>query len=90
LDLLSAVRSGRALIAQRVAEAPPHALDAALRRAARVLRHRLLPPEVGLVPPGTFAAWMRGGAGWAGRTRCRSAINDPALLADLDAFAREP
>jgi penicillin amidase len=38
LALLSAVWSGRALIAQRIAEAPPDALDAALRRAARVLR----------------------------------------------------
>jgi penicillin amidase len=38
LALLSAVWSGRALIAQRIAGAPPHALAAALRHAARVLR----------------------------------------------------
>lgn len=38
LALLSAIWSGRALIAQRVAEAPPQAPAAALRHAARVLR----------------------------------------------------
>ena len=40
LALLSAIWSGRALIAQRIAEAPPNALAAALRHAARVLRRR--------------------------------------------------
>lgn len=40
LVLLSAIWSGRALIAQRIAEAPPQALAAALRDADRVLRRR--------------------------------------------------
>lgn len=69
-------------------------LDMALSRLnADYAEHRrggfgMLPPKVLLVPPGTFAAWMRRRGKLGGQNKVPRVINDPALLADLDAFAR--
>lgn len=48
----------------------------------------MAPPEVNLVPPGTFAAWMRRRGKLGGQNKVPRVINDPALLGDFDAFAR--
>jgi hypothetical protein len=70
-------------------------LDAALSRSnADYADHRrggfgMSPPQVRLVPPGTFAAWMLRRGRLGGQNKVPRVINDPALLADLDAFVRE-
>lgn len=69
-------------------------LDTALaRQNADYADHRagdfgMLPPRVRLVPPGTFAAWMRRRGKLGGQNKVPRVINDPALLADLLAFDR--
>ncbi|CAH2599832.1 GH3 auxin-responsive promoter family protein [Rhodovastum atsumiense] len=70
-------------------------LDAALARLnADYADHRrgdfgMLPPQVRLVPPGTFAAWMRRRGRLGGQNKVPRVINDPALLADLRGFIGE-
>ncbi|MDT7950225.1 MAG: GH3 auxin-responsive promoter family protein [Acetobacteraceae bacterium] len=67
-------------------------LDAALARGnADYAEHRagdfgMLPPEIRLVPPGSFAAWMRRRGKLGGQNKVPRVINDPALLADLLSF----
>jgi hypothetical protein len=68
------------------------ALDAALARGnADYAAHRqggfgLRAPRVVLVPPGTFAAWMRARGKLGGQHKVPRVISDPALLADLRRF----
>lgn len=83
-------------LAGAAADAAPafaQALDAALaRQNADYAAHRgggfgLRPPRVALVPPGTFAAWMRARKKLGGQNKVPRVIADPALLADLRRFA---
>ena len=46
----------------------------------------LAPPQVRLVPPGTFEAWMKRRGKLGGQNKVPRVINDPALLADLRSF----
>jgi len=65
------------------------AIDAALLRLnADYAAHRqggfgMLPPEVRLLPPGAFAAWMQSRGKLGGQNKVPRVINDPALLASL-------
>lgn len=93
-------RGGHLFVVELLPPAPGRAaafaatLDAALSRLnADYADHRrggfgMAPPEVRLVPPGTFAAWMRRRGKLGGQNKVPRVVNDPALLADLDAFAR--
>jgi hypothetical protein len=68
------------------------ALDAALARANDdYAAHRkgdygLRPPRVLLVPPGSFAAWMRAHGRLGGQNKVPRVIHDPTLLHDLRGF----
>ncbi len=70
-------------------------LDAALHRLnADYVAHRsggfgMLPPDVRLVPPGTFAAWMRRRGKLGGQNKVPRVINDAAPLEDLRTFAEQ-
>ena len=72
------------------------ALDAELaQQNADYAAHRaggfgLRPPQVTLVPPGTFSAWMRTRGKLGGQNKVPRVISDPALLADLQRFAGTP
>jgi hypothetical protein len=46
----------------------------------------MAPPEVALLPPGTFAEWMAGRGKLGGQNKVPRVINDPKLLADLREF----
>jgi hypothetical protein len=95
-------RGGHLFVVELSPPAPDRAdafaatLDAALGRLnADYADHRrggfgMSPPVVRLVPPGTFAAWMRRRGRLGGQNKVPRVINDPALLAELDGFAREP
>jgi hypothetical protein len=68
------------------------ALDAALLRLnADYVAHRsggfgMLAPTVKLLPPGTFAAWMRRRGKFGGQNKVPRVINDATLLDDLRKF----
>lgn len=91
-------RGGHLFIVELTASAPgseaafARVLDEVLTRLnADYAAHRqgdfgMLPPEVRLVPPGTFAAWMRRRGKSGGQNKVPRVINDPALLEDLRAF----
>jgi GH3 auxin-responsive promoter len=70
-------------------------LDAALSRLnADYAAHRsggfgMLPPDVRLVPPGIFAAWMRRRGKLGGQNKVPRVINDAGLLGDLRAFVEQ-
>ena len=71
------------------------ALDAALMRLnADYAAHRqgsfgLRDPEILLVPPGTFAAWMRARGKLGGQNKVPRVITDPALRDDLRRFVAQ-
>ena len=48
-----------------------------------------LPPEVLLVPPGTFAAWMRRRGRLGGQNKVPRVVNDTGMLEELRAFAED-
>jgi hypothetical protein len=65
------------------------------RRNADYADHRggdfgVLPPDVRLVPPGTFAGWMRARGGLGGQNKVPRVINDPALRDALLQFIARP
>lgn len=95
-------RGGHVFVVELTVAPPPGAasrfaavLDAALVRLnADYAAHRsggfgMAPPDVRLVSPGTFAAWMRTRGKLGGQNKVPRVINDPALLAGLLAFVRD-
>jgi hypothetical protein len=70
-------------------------LDATLRRLnADYADHRkggfgMSPPEVILVPQGSFTAWMRSRGKLGGQNKVPRVINDAKLLADLRTFMKQ-
>lgn len=52
----------------------------------RAHRSGMAPPQVILVPPGSFAAWMKHRGRLGGQNKVPRIINDPALAADLTRF----
>ena len=70
-----------------------HRLDQALAASNADYRERragdfgLQPPQVDAVPPGTFAAWMKGRGRLGGQHKVPRIINDAKLFASLRDFA---
>ena len=56
----------------------------------RAHRAGMAPPRVVVVPPGTFADWMKHRGRLGGQNKVPRIINDPALAADLVAFVGAP
>ena len=56
----------------------------------RAHRAGMAPPRVVVVPPGTFADWMKHRGRLGGQNKVPRIINDPALAADLAAFVGAP
>jgi hypothetical protein len=50
---------------------------------------QMLPPEIRLVPPGQFAAWMKSRGKLGAQNKVPRIINDPELFAGLQAFMRQ-
>lgn len=95
-------RAGHVYVVEFAGGTPPEPgwfarlLDRELaRRNADYAAHRqddfgMRPPELRIVPPGTFAAWMRRRGKLGGQNKVPRVINDPRLLDDLLRFVAGP